>query len=379
MRLVRVAAWALGLTPLLLLAGRWLGRGLGANPIEALILHFGTWGLTLLVATLAVTPLRRLTGQNALNVARRPLGLFAFFYISLHFLTYVGLDQFFAWEYIVEDIVERPFITVGFVAFVLLIPLAVTSTKGWIRRLGRRWTTLHRLAYVAAALGAVHYYWNVRADEPGPLVYGAVLALLLLWRLPWKRWMAARRERAFILLAGLLALGACTDDPPVRDEAEMLGREPGEAPAVPAPEPAPPLAEFAERLLPIDDLSLASLRATFGEPRRVEREPVANRHIPGQTDTILTVAYPGATFRLYQVTGGHTLPEHAELADPRFVRWRRPTIGTPADSVVAWWGEPLRRERGALVYEDGGPTSTPLLLHARDGRITSIERAFYVD
>lgn len=193
-RLVRLLAWALGLTPLALLALRWLDRGLGANPIEALILHFGIWGLGLLLVTLAVTPLRRVTGQNALIVARRPLGLFAFFYVALHFLTYVGLDQFFAWEYIVEDIVERPFITVGFAAFVLLIPLAITSTKGWIRRLGKRWTLLHRLVYVAAALGVVHYYWNVRADEWDPLVYGGILAVLLLWRLPWKRWAAARRQ-----------------------------------------------------------------------------------------------------------------------------------------------------------------------------------------
>lgn len=194
--LVRLVVWAFGLTPLALLARRAVDRGLGANPIEALILHFGIWGLTLLVATLAVTPLRRLTGVNVLIRARRPLGLFAFCYITLHFLSYLVLDQFFAWAYIVEDIVERPFITVGFAAFVMLIPLAVTSTKGWIRRLGKNWRRLHRLVYPAAALGLIHYYWNVRADELDPLVYGAVLGILLLSRVPFRRGRRRRPESA---------------------------------------------------------------------------------------------------------------------------------------------------------------------------------------
>lgn len=183
-RLVSLGAWALGLTPLALLAARFLDRGLGANPIEALILHFGIWALILLLVTLAVTPVRRISGFNPLIRARRPLGLFAFFYLTLHFLSYLVLDQFFAWEYIVEDVIERPFITLGFLAFLLLIPLAVTSTKGWIRRLGKKWTLLHKLVYVATALGAIHYYWNVRADEPDPLVAFAVLGLLLALRLP---------------------------------------------------------------------------------------------------------------------------------------------------------------------------------------------------
>jgi sulfoxide reductase heme-binding subunit YedZ len=182
--MVRTGAWLFGLLPLALLASRWLARGLGANPIEALILHFGRWAVVLLLSALAVTPARRLTGFNALVKARRILGLFGFLYVSLHFLTYLVLDQFFAWEYIWEDIAERPFITVGFLAFVLLIPLAVTSTKGWIRRLGRNWVRLHRLFYVAIVLGVVHYFWNVRGDEPRPLIAIGLVALLLLARVP---------------------------------------------------------------------------------------------------------------------------------------------------------------------------------------------------
>lgn len=190
--LVRLGAWAFGLLPLVLLAFRWLRSGLGANPIEALILHFGRWAIVLLIAALAVTPVRRLTGFNALARARRILGLFAFALVTLHFLTYLVLDQFFAWGYIWEDIAERPFITVGFAAFVLLIPLAATSTKGWIRRLGRNWVRLHRVFYVCAVLAVVHYFWNVRADEPQPVLAILAVALLLGLRVPW----VASRVRA---------------------------------------------------------------------------------------------------------------------------------------------------------------------------------------
>jgi methionine sulfoxide reductase heme-binding subunit len=154
-------------------------QGLGSNPIERLLLHTGWWGLILLVASLAITPLRRWTGINALVQARKPLGLFAFAWTTLHVLTYVGLDQFFGWAYIVEDVLERPFITVGALGFLLLIPLAVTSTRGWIRRLGRNWTRLHRLVYPAALLGVLHYQWKVKTEAPEPLVFWAVLALLL--------------------------------------------------------------------------------------------------------------------------------------------------------------------------------------------------------
>ena len=182
--LVRIGAWSIGVFPLALLAFRFLDDGLGVNPIEELILHFGRSAIVLLLAALAVTPARRLTGLNALARARRLLGLFGFGYVALHFLTYLVLDQFFAWEYIWEDIAERPFITVGFAAFVLLIPLAVTSTRGWVRRLGRTWVRLHRLFYVAALLAVIHYYWNVRGDEPLPLVAIVVVAALLAARLP---------------------------------------------------------------------------------------------------------------------------------------------------------------------------------------------------
>ncbi len=183
-RLVKVGVWVLGLTPLVLLAVRALGPGLGANPIEAIILHLGRWSLILLLSTLAITPLRRLTGWNPLIQGRRPLGLFAFFTIVLHLLSYIGLDQFFAWSYIIEDVYKRPYVTVGTAAVLLLIPLAATSTKGWIRRLGRRWTRLHRLVYPAAILAVIHFYWKVKADERDPLIFAAILALLLLLRLP---------------------------------------------------------------------------------------------------------------------------------------------------------------------------------------------------
>lgn len=187
---MRVGAWGLGLTPLALLLWEAGTRGLGSNPIEKVLLHTGYWGLVLLLATLAVTPARKWTGLNALIQARRPLGLFAFLYIGLHVSTYVGLDQFFAWRIIVEDVVERPFITVGAAAFLLLVPLAITSTRGWIRRLGRNWTRLHRLVYPAAILGVIHYQWGVKTEALAPPVFGAVLAILL-----GSRVLAALRAR----------------------------------------------------------------------------------------------------------------------------------------------------------------------------------------
>ncbi len=160
----------------------------------------GDWTLVFLLLSLSVTPLRRITGWNRIIKVRRLLGLFAFFYASLHFLVYLGLDQGFAWSFIVEDVMDRPFITVGFTALILLLPLALTSTRGWIRRLGKRWRRLHRLVYVAAGLGVVHFYWKVKADTFWPLVAGGILAVLLLARLPWRRWGSAAKEavgRAF--------------------------------------------------------------------------------------------------------------------------------------------------------------------------------------
>jgi methionine sulfoxide reductase heme-binding subunit len=158
---------------------------LQAEPVKDITHRTGWWALTLLLVALAITPLRYLTGWKQIVRLRRPLGLFAFFYATLHVLTYFGLDQFFAFSYILEDIVDRPFITVGFTAWVLLIPLTITSTRGWIRKLGKRWRKLHKLVYVAAALGFLHFFWLVKADVREPLIFGGVLAVLLLFRLPW--------------------------------------------------------------------------------------------------------------------------------------------------------------------------------------------------
>jgi sulfoxide reductase heme-binding subunit YedZ len=162
------------------------GLSLGANPVEELIHRFGIWGLNFLLITLAVTPLRFLTGRNWLIRFRRMLGLFAFFYILMHFLTYAGLDQRFDLAVILEDIAERPFITIGFIAFLLLIPLAVTSTNRMMKRLGRRWQKLHRLVYVIAVLGVWHFYWQVKLDTLEPVIYAAILAALLGYRI-WRR------------------------------------------------------------------------------------------------------------------------------------------------------------------------------------------------
>jgi methionine sulfoxide reductase heme-binding subunit len=165
---------------------------LGANPIEYITRETGTWTLRFLVLTLAVTPVRRLTGWNWLVRFRRMIGLFAFFYGSLHFLTYIWLDQFFDLPGIVADVVKRPYITVGFTGFTLMLPLALTSTTGWIRRLGgKRWQALHRLVYVSAVCGVVHYLWLVKADITRPVRYGMVVAVLLLARIAWA-WSSRR-------------------------------------------------------------------------------------------------------------------------------------------------------------------------------------------
>jgi methionine sulfoxide reductase heme-binding subunit len=177
---------------------------LGANPIETITNETGVWTLRFLAVTLAVTPLRKLTGWNVLIRYRRMFGLFAFSYGCLHFLTYVWLDQFFAIEDIVEDVAKRPFITVGFTAFVLMIPLAVTSTAGWIRRLGgRRWNLLHRLIYLTAIFGVIHYLWLVKADTSRPIRYGVIIGALLLARLffAWRGRVAATRASASARLA----------------------------------------------------------------------------------------------------------------------------------------------------------------------------------
>ncbi|MFB9156546.1 sulfite oxidase heme-binding subunit YedZ [Chromobacterium violaceum] len=160
--------------------------GEAVNPVEFITRSTGTWTLVWLLATLSMTPLRRLSGQAWPLKCRRMLGLFAFFYASLHFATYVWLDQFFDWPHILKDIAKRPFITVGFAAIVLMSPLALTSTQGWMRRLKRNWGKLHRLVYPVAVLAVVHYWWLVKKDITQPLIYAAVLAGLLGLRAWWR-------------------------------------------------------------------------------------------------------------------------------------------------------------------------------------------------
>jgi sulfoxide reductase heme-binding subunit YedZ len=180
----KVAVFLLCLTPLGYLGLRAYNRELTANPVE-FVQHFtGDWTLRFLLITLSVTPLRKLLNLPDLIRFRRMLGLFAFAYVCLHFLTYIGPDQAFDLRGMWRDVVKRPFVTVGFLGFVLLIPLALTSTTGWIRRLGgKRWQALHRLIYVTALCGIIHYYWLVKSDHRLPLLYGAILAVLLLYRL----------------------------------------------------------------------------------------------------------------------------------------------------------------------------------------------------
>ena len=160
-------------------------ESLGVNPAETIQLQTGRWALKFLLITLAVTPVRRLTGWNAIVQYRRMLGLFAFFYASLHFASYIVLDQYFAWGAIVADIAKRPFILMGTLAFLTMMPLAVTSTKGWIRRLGRRWQALHRLIYLSALCAVVHFAWKVKVIAGDPVIYAGVLAVLLGFRALW--------------------------------------------------------------------------------------------------------------------------------------------------------------------------------------------------
>jgi sulfoxide reductase heme-binding subunit YedZ len=191
-RLLKPAVWIGGLLPLAMLLYAGATGGLEADPVKDITHRTGKAVLVLLLCTLSVTPLRRLTGWNGVIAARRPLGLFAYFYACLHFLIYLG-DQGFAPGYIVEDVAKHTYVTAGFAALLLLTPLAVTSTKGWMRRLGKRWARLHRLIYAAAVLGVLHFVWLVKKDVREPLVYAAVLALLLAVRIPG--WVAARKKR----------------------------------------------------------------------------------------------------------------------------------------------------------------------------------------
>ena len=199
MRYVPVAQLKTAVFILSLLPLAWYGWSawhdtLGANPIEAVTRGFGTWTLNFLLITLAVTPLRKLTGWHAVLRLRRMLGLFTFFYAVLHLTSYLWFDQFFDWGEIAQDILKRPFITVGMAAFVLLLPLAATSNNAAIRRLGgRRWQALHRTVYAIGILAVLHYSWLVKADQSQPLLYGGILFVLLGLRAWWRE--VERREQ----------------------------------------------------------------------------------------------------------------------------------------------------------------------------------------
>lgn len=190
-RITKPALFVLALVPLAFLVYRGMHNDLGANPVETLNRYTGGWVLRFLLLTLAITPLRWLSGWNALLRYRRMLGLFAFFYACLHFLSYAWLDQYFVLADIIKDVAKRPYITVGFACLLMLIPLAATSTNAMIRRLGaRRWQALHRLVYLIGVGGIVHFLWLVKSDLREPLIYGAILAVLLGFRL----WHRVRRE-----------------------------------------------------------------------------------------------------------------------------------------------------------------------------------------
>jgi sulfoxide reductase heme-binding subunit YedZ len=184
-KLGKPLSFVLALVPLLWLVRRTLQNDLGVNPAETLQLQTGLWALRFLLATLAITPLRRLTGWHRVIQYRRMLGLFAFFYASLHVLTWIVLDQYFDVQAMLADVVKRPFITAGMLAFLTMVPLALTSTKGWIRRLGRNWQVLHRLIYVSGAAAALHFVWKVKIAIGEPVYYAAILAALLAFRLLW--------------------------------------------------------------------------------------------------------------------------------------------------------------------------------------------------
>lgn len=180
---MKPAVFMVSLVPFGLLIWWASNDGLGANPVEFITRHTGQWGLRFLVITLCVTPLRKITGWNALARVRRMLGLYAFFYLTLHFSTYLVLDAEFSLAYIVEDVVDRLYITAGFTGFCLLIPLAATSTNGMVRRLGgKRWQQLHRLVYPAVLAGCLHFLWLVKADVREPLIYLSIVLILLLMR-----------------------------------------------------------------------------------------------------------------------------------------------------------------------------------------------------
>ncbi len=202
-RVVKPAVFLAALLPAAWLVYHALWGDLGVNPVETITNHTGIWTLRFIVVTLALTPLRWLSGVNALVLFRRMVGLFAFFYGTLHFMTYFVLDHSLAFDGVWEDVVKRPYITAGFTAFVLMIPLALTSTQGWIRRLGgRKWNLLHRLFYVTGIGAALHYFWKVKLDTTSPVWYALVIGVLLAARV-WKA--MAKRQAATATAAARVA------------------------------------------------------------------------------------------------------------------------------------------------------------------------------
>jgi methionine sulfoxide reductase heme-binding subunit len=191
-RAAKVILFLAALVPVALLVRGALTGTLGVNPAETIQLQTGRWALKFLFLSLAVTPVRRVTGWNVVIQFRRMLGLFAFFYAALHFTAYFAFDLNFAIGTMVTDVYKRPFIALGFTAFLLLIPLAVTSTKGWIRRLGKKWTQLHRLVYVSAILATIHFAWKVKVFTGDPVYYAVMLTVLLGFRLVWQLRTARR-------------------------------------------------------------------------------------------------------------------------------------------------------------------------------------------
>jgi methionine sulfoxide reductase heme-binding subunit len=194
--LLKLLVFPLCLVPLALLAWKGFHDGLGANPIEVITHSTGDWTIIFLLITLAITPMRRITGWHWLIRFRRMIGLYAFFYGALHFTTYIWLDKFFDLPEMLKDVGKRPFITVGFLGFLMMIPLAVTSTQWAIRKMGKNWASLHRLVYLSAIAGVVHYWWLVKIDIRKPLQYAVILALLLGWRVAVSAMKKSRSQRA---------------------------------------------------------------------------------------------------------------------------------------------------------------------------------------
>lgn len=204
-KILKPIVFLAALVPLALLVWDALHNNLGANPIEEITHQTGLWTLILLLVTLGITPLRRFTGINWLIQYRRMVGLFAFFYGCLHLTTYLWLDQSFDFSAIIKDVYKRPFITAGFTGFVLMVPLALTSTQGWIRRLGKRWQLLHRLIYISAAAGVTHFIWLVKKDLREPLIYATIFGALMLIRVVF--WIQKRQRSSVPARASVPAQG----------------------------------------------------------------------------------------------------------------------------------------------------------------------------